>query len=121
HGNLKTAPQITMLFKCLKALSGIGRQGAQWWREQVTEGFFIAPAYTSPQLMQVAQSKLVRVIDNYRVDIRYVHSTFYNIGTYKYIVLLINEIHNTFFQLMPFQLTMGPSYTQIRAKSFYQC
>ena len=49
---------------------------------------FIAPANPATQLVQVAQTKVMRVIDDDCVYVRNVNTTFHDVGANKHVVLL---------------------------------
>src|SRR5258708_5173087 len=66
--------------------------------------------------MQIAQSKLVRIINNDRIHIRYVHSAFNDIGTNEHIIFSIDKIKDLFFQQMTFHLAMGKTDTKVGTK-----
>ena len=89
-----------MLFQGLQAFAGISRKCTHRWCQQVTECFLIASPYPAPQLVQVAQSELVGIIDNNGINVRNVHPAFYNVGTYQHIVLLINKVQDALLQTL---------------------
>ena len=117
HGNLETAAQVAMLFQRLQPFSRIGGQGSQRRRQQITECFFIAPSHPSAQLVQIAQSKLVGIVDNDRIHIGNIHTALHDIGTNQHIIFLIDKIQDPFFQFMTFHLPMCITDAQIGTKS----
>src|ERR1043165_7649396 len=67
--------------------------------------------------MQIAQPKLVGIVHNDRIDISYVNTAFYNIGTNEHIVFPVNKIKNSFFKIMAFHLPMSITNGEIGTKT----
>src|SRR6478735_1652357 len=59
---------------------------------------------------------MMGVINNNRVRIWNINATLHDIRTNQYIIFLFNEIEDSFFKLVTFQLPMSVTDTKIRAK-----
>src|SRR4029078_3520985 len=67
--------------------------------------------------MQVAQTKLMRIVDNDGVHIGYINTAFDNVCTNKHIIFLIDEIKNSFFKVMAFHLPVSIPNAEIGTKT----
>ena len=82
---------------------------------------FIAPANPATQLVQVAQTKVMRVIDDDCVYVRNVNTTFHDVGANKHVVLFfIDEIQDSFFQFMASNWPCAKPMLK-SGKALYQC
>ena len=63
--------------------------------------------------MQIGQSELLCIIDDDRICIRHVDTTLYNARSDQYVVFVIDEIQNDFFQLVRLHLSVADGDTGI--------
>ena len=107
HGDVKSAAQVGKLFNGAKAFAGFVGKRRHGRRQQVTKRFFIGTPHPSTQLMQVAETVMMCVIDDNGVHIRDIQSGFNNGGGDQHIILSFDELSHDLFKLVPLHLTMG--------------
>ena len=69
HGNLEAATQRTVLLNGTHPFAGLGQQLGVAWQHQVAIGLVLVATHTAAELVQFAQTKTIRPIDDYRVGI----------------------------------------------------
>ena len=69
HGDLETATQRTVLLNGTHPFAGLGQQLGVAWQHQVAIGLVLVATHTAAELVQFAQTKTIRPIDDYRVGI----------------------------------------------------
>src|SRR5690606_32786071 len=107
HGDVEPTAQLGELFQGLDALSGIGGHRLVGGGDEITEGLFIAPSHPAPHLVQVAQAKVVGVVDENGIGIGDIQATFHYGGGDQYVKLPIDEGKHELFQFLAFQLSMA--------------
>ena len=70
--------------------------------------------------MQVAQSKLLGIVDDDCVGIGHVDTAFHNAGCDQYVIFVVHEVQDRLLQLLRLHLPMPHSDTGIRHLSTYQ-
>ena len=73
--------------------------------------------HTTTQLVQIAQTETVGVIDDYRIHIRNIHSALDNRSCHQDIEIVIDKVHNGLLQLDRFHLSVRNRNTCIRAQT----
>ena len=116
-----TTSQIAEIFNSLKTALGFGSQRRQRRSQQITESLLVASPHTSTHLMQVTQSKVLRLIDNNRIGIRDINSTLNNGSGKQYIVIIIHKTEDNLFQLFGLHLSMTDTNTAIRNVTHDHC
>jgi len=81
HGDVEAAAQVGEGLDGLQAPSGFWGEVVERGREEVAEGFAVTASYASSKLVQVAQAKLMGVVDDHRVGVGNVHARFDDAGT----------------------------------------
>src|SRR6185437_4678582 len=104
HGDLETAAEITVLLQCLQPFARVGRQRSQRWRQQITKSFLVPTPHPAPQLMQITQSEMVRVIHDDRIDVGDVYTTLHDIRTDQYVIFPVDKAEDAILQVMAFHL-----------------
>ena len=117
---MDTATQIAEILNSLQTAACLRRERTQWRCKQIAEGFFVSTSNTSAHLMQVAQTKILRLVYYYGIGIRNVYTTFDYGCCQKYIVIIIYEIEDNLFKFLRLHLPVTYTYTAIRYVSFYQ-
>ena len=77
-----------------------------WWTQQIAKCLFVVSSYTSAQLVKIAHSKVMRIIDDNGIRIRNVNTTFNNRSRDQHIEFSFNEFVHHFFQVFSAQLSM---------------
>src|SRR6185437_94890 len=85
-------------------------------REQVAKGFSIAATYPTPKLMQVAEPKMMGVVDDNGIDVGNIHAAFHDVGTNQHIIFPVDKVEDTLFQFVAFHLPVRITDTEIGAK-----
>src|SRR5690349_10279002 len=67
--------------------------------------------------MQVAQTKLMRIVDDDGIHIGYINTACDNVCTDKHIIFLIDKINNSFFKVMTLHLPVGIPNAEIRTQT----
>ena len=115
---MNTTSQITKVFNRLKTSPSFGCQTTQRRSQQITKSFLVATSYPSTHLMEITQSKILRLIDNDSVGIRNINTTFDDCSCQEYIIVVVDKIQNNLLQLCRFHLSMSNRYTAIRDMTF---
>ena len=115
---MDATPQITEVLNRLQASFSFCRQTAQRRRQQIAESLFVTASYPSTHLMEITQSKVLRLIDNDSVGIRNINTTFDDCSCQEYIIVVVDKIQNNLLQLCRFHLSMSNRYTAIRDMTF---
>ena len=63
--------------------------------------------------MQITQAKILRLVDDNRIGIRYVNATLYNSGCQQHVIVIVHKVENNLFQLFRLHLSMANAYTAI--------
>ena len=107
HGDVEAASKIGKLFDGPQTFSGFISEGRHGWREQVAKRFFIGAPNPPPQLMQVAQSVMMGIVDDDGINIRNIQSRFNNGGGDQHIIFTFNKLKHHLLQFVTFHLAMG--------------
>jgi hypothetical protein len=81
--------------------------------KEVAKGVFIRPAHAATKLVKIAQSKLMRIIDDNGIGIGYIDACLDDIGSEEYIKLFIDKLEQDLFELVTLHLAMRHSYIYI--------
>ena len=118
HSDMDATPQITEVLNRLQASFSFCRQTAQRRRQQIAESLFVTASYPSTHLMEVTQTKVLRLVDNDRIGIRNIDTALYDSSRQKHIIVIIDKVKNDLFQLCGFHLSMPDSNTAIGNMTF---
>ena len=77
---MDAATQIREVFDGLQSPARLLCERREWGGEQIAKGLFVAASHTAAHLMQVAQSEVVRPVDDDGVGIRYVDAALDDCG-----------------------------------------
>ena len=103
---MDAASQIGEVLDGLQASARFRREGRERRSQQVAERFLIATPYPAAQLVQVTQTKVLRLIDDDCIHVRYIDAAFNDRGCYQHIIIVIDEVQNHFLQFLRFHLSM---------------
>ena len=104
HGDVYAAAQVAELFDGLQAAARVGGQQVHAGAQQVAEGLAVAAAHAAPQLVQVAEAEVLRLVDDDRVGVGDVQPVLHDGGGHQHVRVALDEVQHDRFQLMPFQL-----------------
>src|SRR5579884_2225293 len=107
HGNLETSPQLGELFNRLEPASGRRRDAALTVEQQIGIGPVLVTTDSSPQLVQIRQAVLIRLVDEDRVDVGDVQAALDDRGRHQDVALLADEAEHRLLQLMLVHLAVG--------------
>ncbi len=92
-------PEVGEAFDSLQAPPGNRRERISGRNHKIAERLARGAPYTSTQLVQFAKSEVLRVVDDYSVDIRHVDAAFDNGGGQKHIIVMVGKINDGLLQL----------------------
>src|SRR5690606_41957659 len=92
HSNVETASQIRKLFQGLNAFSGFFGHQTIRRTNKITKRLFVASPDTTSHLVQIRLAKIVGIIEENSVGIRYVQPAFDNRGGNQHIIFPIDKI-----------------------------
>src|SRR5690606_1922492 len=89
-----------------------------------TKCFFVASANPAAHLVQIAQTKIIGIINKNGIGIGHIQTTFYNRGTYQYIKCAIHKCQHELFQFFAIHLPVantnfGVGYQPLNQSSYF--
>ena len=109
--------QVRELLEGLKTLAGFSGQSTQRGRHQIAEGLAVGTPDPAPQLVQVAQPKLVRLVDQDGVGVRDVDAAFDDRCGDEYVVRAIDETSHDVFEFLALHLAMSNPDSYVGAQA----
>ena len=113
HGDLHAGTEVRELFEGLKALARFCRKGAQRRRHEVAEGLAVGAPDPSPQLVQVAEPKLVRLVDQNRVRVRDVDAAFDDGGRHQHVEGAVDEARHHVLEVFALHLAVADANARV--------
>ena len=98
HGDVDTRSEVTEVLDGLKAAARLRCQGSQRRCQKVTESFLVDAPYSASHLVQVAQTEVLRPIDDNRIGIGDVYTALDNGGGHQHVVIVIHKTENNLLQ-----------------------
>ena len=121
HGDVDTRSEVTDVLDGLKAAARLRCQGSQRRRQKVTESFLVAAPYSASHLVQVAQTEVLRPIDDNRIGIGDVYTALDNGRGHHHVVIVIHKTENNLLQFFWWHLPVPHTYAGIRHMLVQQC
>ena len=106
----------------LNGLQSAARHGCQRYvrrNKQVAKSFARAAAYATTQLMQLTQSEVMGIVDDYSVDIGHIDSRLNDSGCQQHIIVMVGKVDYNFFELVGCHLSVSHHSARIGHQSFY--
>ena len=97
-GEVLDGLQSAFCFRCKRG---------QRWRQQVAEGLLVASAHASAHLVQVAQTEVLRLVDEDGVGVGDVDAALYDGGGQQHVVVVVHEAKDDFLQLGGLHLSVA--------------
>ena len=116
HGNFEAASQIRKFLNCSKTLLCHFLQHLILLIHEERIRSTIASSHSSPELVKLGQSHIIRIVDNNGIDIGNIQSGFNNRRGYQYVNVLINKVKHDLFKLLFLHLSMGKRHIGFRDK-----
>ena len=116
---MNTASQITEVLDSLQTTLGFGGKGRQRRGQQVTERLLVSTSYPSAHLMQIAQSEILRLIDDDGVGIRNIDTALDDGRCQQDIVIIVHKIEDDLFQFLRLHLSVSDTNPAIRDIPLY--
>ena len=113
HGDLHAGAEVRELLEGLESFARFRREGAQGRRHEVTEGLSVGAPDPSPQLVQVAEPKLVRLVDQHRVRVRDVDPAFDDGGCHQHVKRAVDEARHHVFEVLAFHLAVADADARV--------
>ncbi len=113
HGDLDARAQVAETLDGLQAAARVGAQGLAWRYQQVAEGLAAAASHASAQLVQVAQSVAVRIVDDDGVDVGHVDTILNDGGRQQHVIVVVAKVDDGLFQPLGRHLAVTHSYAGI--------
>ena len=114
QGYLEPRSQLRRLEDRLQPLLGLLRQPALAVVHQVGVGAVGPPAHAAPQLVELAQPQLVRLIDDDRVDVRDVQPGLDDGGAHQHVDAPLHELQHHPLQLLLRHLPVPDPHARLR-------
>ena len=121
HGDVDTRSEVTEVLDGLQAAARLRCQGSQRRRQKVTESFLIAAPYSASHLVKVAQTEVLRPVDDNRIGIGDVYTALDNGGGHQHVVIVIHKTENNLLQFFWWHLPVPHTYAGIRHMLVQQC
>ena len=106
HCNVESASEVGELLYCLEPAPGIVRKGGERRHDQVAECLLVRPSYTASELMQVAESEILGLVDDDGIGVRNVYSVLYDGGAQQHVVVTLHEVQHLGLQLLSSHLAV---------------
>ena len=81
---------------------------------EVAERLAVAASHTPTELVQIAQTVVLGVVDNDGVHVRHVDATLDDGGGKQHVVVVVGEVDDAFFQFFGAHLTVAHHHTRVR-------
>ena len=117
HGNLEAAAQRRILLDRAEPLAHVCYQSPVARQEQVGIGLMLVTAHAPAKLVKIAQTKTIRAIDNNRVRIWNIQSTFNDRRREQHVCLAIDECCHHFLQFIAVHLAVADEDARARQQS----
>ena len=118
HRYMDSGTEIREGFDGLKAAARHGGQRHAGGHKEITECLAAAAADPASQLMKLAQTEMVRVVDDYRVDIRHIYAVLDDCCGKQHIIIMIRKIDYGFLKLFGRHLAVGRDHPHSRHNPF---
>lgn len=94
HRNIEAGPQVGKLLDGPQPPPCVARKHLLGGREQVTESLAVRPPHTAPELVQIAQSEVLRVVDDDRIGIGHVDARLDDRRGHQHVELAVDKVHH---------------------------
>ena len=114
HGDVHAAAELAELLHGLKAFARLGGQGVERRCQQVAERPLVGPAHPAAELVQVAQSKSVGLVDEDGIGVGDVNAALDDGGRHEHVVGPFDEVGHHPLELLSVHLAMPDADARIR-------
>ena len=114
HGDVHATAEFAELLHGLQALPRLGRQGVERRRQEIAEGPLVGAAHAATELVEVAQTKRVRLVDEDGVGVGDVDAALDDGGGHQHVVGALDEVGHHPLELLPIHLAMADAHPGVR-------
>ena len=83
------------------------------WHKQITECLARTSSDSASQLVQLAKTKILCIVDDYGVDVRHVDTAFNDCRGKQHVIIVVGKVDYCLFQLFGWHLAVSDSHTSI--------
>ena len=117
HSDVEPGTQVGELLDGPQTPPRIGRQEFVGRRKQVAVALLIRTPYAAAQLVQVAQTEVLGVVDDDRIGVGDVDAVLDDGRRHQHVELPVDEVHDEFFQLLGGHLAVPDGHAGLRAET----
>src|SRR5690554_1649069 len=114
HGDVQTTSQVAELGDGPQPFLRFFRNQGEGRGDQMAKRLFVAAPHATAQLVQVAQTEVVGVVDEDGVGVGDVYSGFDDCRGYQHIEIPFDEVGHHLFEFRPFQTPVTYPHASIR-------
>ena len=114
HSDLNAGAEVGKTLNGIEAAHRHGREGSFGRNREVAKRLAIAAPHPPAELVQVAQSIVLSIVDDNGVHIGHIHTAFNDGGGKEHIVVVIRESNDAFFQFFGVHLSVSHHHPCIR-------
>ena len=112
-------PEVAETLYGLQTSASHGRQWDVGRYQEIAECLAVASPDTSSQLVQLAKTEVLGVVDYYSVDIWHIYAALYYGCGNQHVIVMVGEVDDGFFKLLGWHLSVSHYHTGIGHKALH--
>ena len=120
HGDVEAAADGGELLDGTQAALGVVGQGEVGGDEQVAESLAVRASHAAAHLVQVAEAKLLRVVDDHRVGVGDVQAVLHDAGGHQHVDVALQEAHQRLLGLLAVHAAVGHRHPCVGHQTLHQ-
>ena len=117
HGDVESRTQVGELLDGPQTPPRVGRQQLVGRRKQVAVALLVRTPHAAAQLVQVAQTEVLGVVDDDRIGVGNVDAVLDDGRRHQHVEFPVDEVHDEFLQLLGRHLAVPDGHTGLRAEA----